>query len=113
MAADGLIFLAWLDFGDGQWQNAVQGNIGSNLGGFRLGAWVRGDMTLGDWGVSTADHTVWAVLDHNSQFAVVPEPSTLALLAAAAMAVVGCRLSVVSCRFSARGGTVKNANCKV
>ena len=41
-----------------------------------------GDMTLGDWGVNTANDTVWAVVNHNSDFAVVPEPSTLALLAA-------------------------------
>ena len=37
---------------------------------------------LGTWGVDTADHVVWAVVDHNSQFAVIPEPGTLALLAA-------------------------------
>jgi hypothetical protein len=95
-AAEGLIYLAWLDPGDGQWENAVRGNVGGNPSGFQLGAWVPGDMRLGDWGVNTADHTVWAVLDHNSQFAVVPEPSTLALLAAAA--VFGFQFSVFSCR---------------
>lgn len=36
---------------------------------------------LGSWGVNTASNTVWAVLDHNSQFAVVPEPATGGLLA--------------------------------
>ena len=44
-------------------------------------------MTLGDWGVDTVDHTVWAVLNPKSQFAgefsLVPAPGTLALLAAA------------------------------
>ena len=37
-------------------------------------AWVSGDLTVGDWGVNTVNHTVWAVLNHDSEFAVVPEP---------------------------------------
>jgi hypothetical protein len=101
-AAEGLIYLAWLDPGDGQWENAVQGNVGSSqlpVVGCQLGPWPGNDMTVGDWGVNTSNHAVWAVLDHNSQFAVVPEPGTLALLVAAAVVVVvSCRLSVVSCR---------------
>ena len=32
---------------------------------------------LGDYGVNTANHTVWAVVNHNSEFAVVPEPGAL------------------------------------
>ena len=60
------------------------GNFGSSNDHFvGVGPW-NGDMTLGDWGVNTSNHTVWAVLDHNSEFAVTPEPSTLALLAAGA-----------------------------
>ena len=31
-------------------------------------------MTLGDWGVNTANNTVWAVVNHNSEFAVIPSP---------------------------------------
>ncbi len=43
-----------------------------------------------------------------------PEPSTLALLAATAAAVVGCRLSVVGGRKGPEGGgTGKSAKCKV
>lgn len=34
---------------------------------------------LGSWGHDPNGHRVWAVLDHVGQFAVVPEPSTLAL----------------------------------
>ena len=35
------------------------------------------DEILGDWGVDTANHDVWAVIDHNTAFAVaaVPEPA--------------------------------------
>ena len=42
------------------------------------------DQILGAYGVdpSSGNHDVWAVINHNSQFAVVPEPSTLLLLAA-------------------------------
>jgi len=28
----------------------------------------------------TTNHVAWAVLDHNSQFSIVPEPATMALL---------------------------------
>ncbi len=42
---------------------------------------------LGSWGVDTANHEVWAIVDHDAQFAVVPEPGTLALLAAGAVAL--------------------------
>ncbi len=36
---------------------------------------------LGSWGVDVSNHDVWTVINHNSQFAVVPEPSTLLLAA--------------------------------
>ncbi|HEX3999515.1 MAG TPA: PEP-CTERM sorting domain-containing protein [Pirellulales bacterium] len=41
---------------------------------------------LGAWGVDPTDQDAWAVLNHNSEFAVVPEPPTLLL---AALAVAG------------------------
>jgi hypothetical protein len=41
------------------------------------GAQLASDM--GAWGVDTGAHEVWAVVDHNSTFAVVPEPSTVLL----------------------------------
>jgi hypothetical protein len=88
-ASDERIYLAYLDPSDDKWENAIDGNIGGNTGGFQLGAWAAGDMTVGDWGVNTADHTVWAVVDYDGTFAVVPEPSTFALLAAGAVGLVG------------------------
>jgi hypothetical protein len=42
---------------------------------------------LGSWGVDTADHAAWSVIDHDAEFAVVPEPGTLALLAAGVAAL--------------------------
>ena len=42
---------------------------------------------LGSYGVDTADHVTWSVVDHDAEFAVVPEPGTLALLAAGAVAL--------------------------
>jgi len=35
--------------------------------------------------VDSANNVVWAVIDHNSEFAVIPEPASLALLAAGGM----------------------------
>lgn len=44
---------------------------------------------LGSWGVNTLNNTAWAVIDYSGgdQFAVVPEPGTLALLAAGVAAL--------------------------
>ena len=67
--------MAWLNPGDNTWENAIGGNIGTNQGSFHLGAWPTGDMMLGDWGVNTANDTVWAVLNYNSDLAVIPGPA--------------------------------------
>jgi autotransporter-associated beta strand protein len=83
LASAGELYLGWWN-GSG-WVNAVDGNIGGTPMFMGLGAW-SGDMTLGHWGVDIAGNTVWAVLNHNSQFApiqdptTVPEPSSLVLL---------------------------------
>lgn len=86
----GAIYLAWLD-GD-VWRNAVAGNLaaGSSIFTNYNGAWdvFRASHTnelsnyLGSWGVDTTGqvHKAWAVIDHNSVFAVVPEPDALTLL---------------------------------
>lgn len=36
---------------------------------------------MGAWGIDTTNHVVWTVLDHDSPFAVVPEPSAVVLTA--------------------------------
>ena len=84
MAAAGEIYLATFDIGTQTWKNAILGNHGDNSGGTAnvQGAWNSTDDTLGTWGVDTVNNVVWAVVNHNSEFAVVPEPGTLALLAA-------------------------------
>ena len=39
-----------------------------------------GEMRVGDHGGDPVSNIVWAILDHNSDFTVVPEPSTYALI---------------------------------
>jgi hypothetical protein len=74
------VCLAWLDPGDGIWKNAVLGNTGGQYLFCGLVAW-DGDANVGHWGVDFDHDKVWAVLDHNSQFSVTPEPAVLGLLA--------------------------------
>lgn len=94
LANVGRIYLAWNN--GGVFVNAVEGNThaGSLLnpltmqnfqGSFdqftaTLPAGYSLDNYLGAWGVDTTGNNVWAILDHNSEFAVVPEPATLLLL---------------------------------
>ncbi|MDY0167389.1 MAG: autotransporter-associated beta strand repeat-containing protein [Thermoguttaceae bacterium] len=95
---DGM-FLAWLSAADG-WVNAVEGNLGTGgsavanfqaaSGGYAPGSWdafvdaynpIDLDLYLGSWGLDSTNQMAWAVLNHNSQFAImaVPEPSALLL----------------------------------
>ncbi len=46
---------------------------------------------LGAYGVDTGGHDVWAVINHNSQFAVVPEPSSVVLAALGLVGIAGYR----------------------
>jgi fibronectin-binding autotransporter adhesin len=79
-------YLAWLD-GDG-WVNAVAGNTGGTPMFFDAAYDPAEHFTLGYHGVDTANHFAWAVLNHNSQFAVVPEPGTALMLLAGGLALV-------------------------
>jgi hypothetical protein len=101
LAAESL-FVGWLDTRPGSpsensWVNAILGNS-ANLVGLEtayLGSWAdfqsafsiaAPTAALGAWGVDADAGTVWAVVDHNSQFAAVPEPVGC-FVAAAALAV--------------------------
>jgi autotransporter-associated beta strand protein len=53
--------------------------------------WTSQFVTPGQYGVDTTTNTVWVVNDTNSQFVVVPEPATLGLAAAAAVAGLALR----------------------
>jgi len=84
--------LGWLNSG-GQWVNSVFGNTGNNAsvaqqgyaGSFASFQGVYGTTLSNYLGAYGSDSTgVWAVINHNSDFAVIPEPSTYALLAFAA-----------------------------
>jgi hypothetical protein len=88
------VMLGWFDPALGAWQNAVDGNTGGSstkiLGAYNAGA----NYDLGTWGVDTANNTVWAVVNHNSEFAVTaaeatPEPGDWTLLELGAL-VLGC-----------------------
>ena len=70
------LFLGYKD--GGKWVNA---GTGANLG-----AWGSGYTTVGQWGVDTVNNVAWAVVNHTSEYAVVPEPATIALLLSAGMA---------------------------
>lgn len=104
--AAGSLFVGWLDTRSGSptsqsWINAVLGNsvnVVSRTTAY-AGSWsayqaafsiTAPASALGAWGVDTASGTVWAVVDHNSQFAAVPEPS-LGLAAAVLLGLAWLR----------------------
>ncbi|MCE9590702.1 MAG: PEP-CTERM sorting domain-containing protein [Planctomycetes bacterium] len=101
MAAAGLIYLGW---DNGSWVNAVTGNSTYSLIGTPVlasyntyfsgtvgshGAKSGNSFALNDWGIDTVANTVWAVLDHNSDFTLIvtstPEPTSIMLLGAGSL----------------------------
>ena len=104
IAVSGELRLGWKD--GIAWKSAVAGNVGDNgddaVYNFQ-GSWadfidVHGDAPaslgnyLGSYGVDPGTQTVWAVLNHNSEFAVIPEPSTLVVGGLALLGFVGVGL---------------------
>jgi|GEM_PF-3196080 len=94
----GGLLLGWLH--NGIWENAVLGNDYSaggavtNEGTTNWLTAIGGSLDssdLGKFGVDTVDHTVWAVLNHNSEFAVIPEPASLGLLGLGALGLLSRR----------------------
>jgi len=77
-------------FDGSSWVNAIDANIGANVGGHFLGGWTNDAAhdALGAWGIDTSDNVVWAVLDYDSAFSsysaqsggATPEPGTIWLL---------------------------------
>jgi hypothetical protein len=103
LAANQRIYLVSDTGTAGAWENAVLGNTGQagSLAGFydetyakfladHSGATLASQ--LGAWGVDTTGDVVWAVLNHASDFAVVPEPATLAFLLLGGIAMTGAGL---------------------
>ena len=106
-ASDGFLFLGYRSTTDGKWHNATatltDGNTSVGADAYHngtapyIGSWAAFtagagngytlQQLLGSWGVDTVNNTAWAVVDHDAEFAVVPEPGTLALLAAGAVAL--------------------------
>ncbi len=101
LAAAGDLFLGWLD-GAGDWVNAVAGNTGG-AANFILAGYEESYLALGNYGIDTDANTVWAVINHNSEFGAlnnnapqgpfaVPEPTTLALAVLATLLLAMRRL---------------------
>ncbi len=72
-----ILFLGWLNPANGLWQRATSGNSDGGLSAHYVdGAYnSAADFHLGYYG--TDGTSVWAVVDHASQFAVIPAPASL------------------------------------
>ncbi len=102
---------------DGVWENAIlsdsvtgiyaQTAVADSLSDFLANEFAQGytlDQLAGSWGVDLATDQSWAILNSGSgQFAVVPEPSTLVLLAAGAAGLMAFRVRRKAARRSLEG----------
>ena len=70
---DTLLRLGW--FNGTEWENAADGTYYEGAYGV-----VYSGLDVGAYGIDTTNNVVWAVLNHNSDFAVIPEPSACVLL---------------------------------
>jgi len=98
-ASESDILLGWNS--SGSWVNAIDGNTGSAggsaltnaSGGYASLGILPTAAYLGSWGRDTTAKTVWAVVNHNSEYAaiiVVPEPGTLSLAGIGAAVAAWC-----------------------
>lgn len=95
------ILLGWNS--SGSWMNAIDGNTGSAggsaltnaTGGYAALGIMPTATYLGSWGRDTTAKTVWAVVNHNSEYGaiiVVPEPGALSLAGIGAVAAAWCAI---------------------
>jgi hypothetical protein len=89
--------LGWLNTDINKWVIAVLGNTGGSYQDLGVSSWTTigtlDSEDLGKFGVDTTNNYVWAVLNHNSSFAVIPEPTSLALLGLGAAGLLTRRRS--------------------
>lgn len=99
-AATGILRLGWHN--GSIWTSAIEGNSPASVAAYEgdqsaaaflssLGASPLASK-LGSYGIDTANNKVWAVLNHNSEFAVIPEPSTLVFVALGGIGLIAHRL---------------------
>jgi len=92
-ASEEILRLGWKDESQGgRFVNAIAGNAdGGAFSQFIAGGWDSSYATPGYYGLDTENNVAWAVIDHNSEFAVVPEPAGITLLAIGCLAGLSLR----------------------
>jgi hypothetical protein len=82
LAASGFFRLGWLNPSTGRWTNAVNGNYVGQPRFVNRAYNPATDFKVGNYGHDAANRKVWAVVNHNSVFAVANVPDPLALVSA-------------------------------